>query len=108
MLREWATLCSAPSLNRESSDFFCSNSSYLSETNVVAKAINSTINQIPCIALAKPVEINRTLVFHPFQETNPPSNGQLGLFKMQLTMSVRAEVNPLGLKLKAAILSIHS
>jgi hypothetical protein len=41
-------------------------SSYVSETNVVAKGIDSTINQTHCIALAKPMEINRTLVFHPF------------------------------------------
>jgi hypothetical protein len=26
----------------------------------------------PCIALAKLVEINRTIVFHPFTETIPP------------------------------------
>jgi hypothetical protein len=41
-------------------------SSYVSENNVVAKVIDSTINRTPCIALARPVEINRTLVFHPF------------------------------------------
>jgi hypothetical protein len=35
---------------------------YVSETNVVAKVIDSTINRTPCIALlAKPVEINRML-----------------------------------------------
>jgi hypothetical protein len=46
-------------------------SSYVIETNVIAKVIDSTINRTPCIALAKPVEINRTLVFHPFLETTP-------------------------------------
>jgi hypothetical protein len=46
-------------------------SSYVRETNVVAKVIDSTINRNPCIALAKPVEINITLVFHPFMETTP-------------------------------------
>jgi hypothetical protein len=39
----------------------------------------------------------------------PLSNGQFGLFKMQLTVSVRTEVIPLGVKLKVAcISSIHS
>jgi hypothetical protein len=68
----------APSLNRESSYFFffkrlpaASRSSYVSETNVVAKVTDSTINRTPCIAQAKPVEINRTFVFHPFLETTP-------------------------------------
>jgi hypothetical protein len=31
----------------------------------------STIDRTTCIARAKPVEINRTLVFHPFLETTP-------------------------------------
>jgi hypothetical protein len=47
-------------------------SSYVGETNVVAKAIDSPINRSPCIALAKPVEINRTFDFQPFLETIPP------------------------------------
>jgi hypothetical protein len=42
---------------------------YVGETNVVAKAIDSSISRTPCIALAKPVEINRTFDFHPFLET---------------------------------------
>jgi hypothetical protein len=46
-------------------------SSYVSETNMVAKVTDSTINRTPCIAQAKPVEINRTFVFHPFLETTP-------------------------------------
>jgi hypothetical protein len=46
-------------------------SSYVSETNVVAKVTDSTINRTPCIAQANPVEINRTFVFHPFLETAP-------------------------------------
>jgi hypothetical protein len=76
---------------------------------MVAKAIdNSSINQTPCIALAKPVEINRTVVFDPFLEAIPLSNGQFGLFKTQLTVSVRTEVIPLVVKLKVAILLIHS
>jgi hypothetical protein len=65
-----------PPLNRESSVFFffkmppaASRSSYVSETNVVAKVIESTFNWNPCIALAKSVEINKTFVFHPFLET---------------------------------------
>jgi hypothetical protein len=62
-------------------------SDYVSETNVVAKVTDSTINRTPCIALAKPLEINRTFVFHPFLDTTPKSNGQLGLFKTQLTAS---------------------
>jgi hypothetical protein len=48
-----------------------SRSSYVSETNVVAKVTDSTINWTPCIAQAKPVEINRRFVFHPFLETTP-------------------------------------
>jgi hypothetical protein len=64
-------LRSAPSLNRESGDFLASRSSYVSETNVVAKVTDSTINRTPCIAQAKPVEINRTFGFHPFLETTP-------------------------------------
>jgi hypothetical protein len=66
-----------PSLNRESSKYFSkmppadSRSSYVSETNVVEKVLDSTINPIPFIALAKPVKINRTFVFHPFLETTP-------------------------------------
>jgi hypothetical protein len=46
-------------------------SSYVSESNVVAKVIDSTINLTPCIAQAKPLEIIRTLVFHLFLETTP-------------------------------------
>jgi hypothetical protein len=40
----------------------------------------------------------------------PLSNGQLGLFKTQLTVSVRSEVTgtPHGVKLKVAVLSIQS
>jgi hypothetical protein len=41
------------------------------KNNVVAKVIYSTINRNPCIALAKPVEMYRTFVFHPFLETTP-------------------------------------
>jgi hypothetical protein len=49
-----------------------SRSSYVSEkTNVVANVTESTINRTPCIAQSKPVEINRTFVFHPFLETTP-------------------------------------
>jgi hypothetical protein len=51
-----------------------------------AIGIDSPINQNPSIALAAPVEINRTFVFHPFLET-PPSNGHLGL-STQLTVSI--------------------
>jgi hypothetical protein len=43
----------------------------IGETNVVAKVIDSTTNRTPCIALAKSVEINITLIFHPFLETTP-------------------------------------
>jgi hypothetical protein len=71
-------------------------SSYVIETNVVAKVIDSTINRIPCITLAKPVEINRTLRFPSIPGDYPLSNGHLGLFKMQLTMSLRSEVIHLG------------
>jgi hypothetical protein len=46
-------------------------SSYISETNVGGKVIDSTINRNPSIALGKPVEMNRTFVFHPFLETTP-------------------------------------
>jgi hypothetical protein len=35
-----------------------SRSSYVSETNMVAKVTDSTINRTPCIAQAKPLEIN--------------------------------------------------
>jgi hypothetical protein len=45
-------------------------SSYVSETNVVAKVIDSTINWTPCIALAKQWKLTE-LVFHPFLETTP-------------------------------------
>jgi hypothetical protein len=82
-------------------------SSYVSETNVVANVIDSTINRTPCIARAKTVEINRTLVFHPFLETTP-YNAHLGLFKTQLTVSLRSDVIPLVLKLKVTILWIDS
>jgi hypothetical protein len=57
---------------------------------------------------ANPVEINITFVFHPFLETTHISNGQLGLPKTQLTVSAISEVIPLGVKLKVAVLSIHS
>jgi hypothetical protein len=46
-------------------------SNYANETNEVAKVIDSTINWTPYIAIAKPMEINRTFVFHPFLETTP-------------------------------------
>jgi hypothetical protein len=46
-----------------------SRSSYVNEANVLGKAIDSTINQNPWIALATPVEITRDLDFHPFLET---------------------------------------
>jgi hypothetical protein len=52
-------------------------SSYVGETNVFAKVIDTTINRTPCIALAKPVEINRTCVFHPFLETTPQAMANL-------------------------------
>jgi hypothetical protein len=54
---------------------------------VVAKVTDSAINRTTCIAQAKPVEINRTFVFRPFLEMTL-SNGQLGLFKTQLIVSV--------------------
>jgi hypothetical protein len=38
--------------------------SYIGDTNVVAKVIDS-INQNPCIAQAKPEEINRTYICFP-------------------------------------------
>jgi hypothetical protein len=65
-----------PSLtdDRESCEFLSSKYrliSYVSETNVVAKVIDSTINQTPYIALDKPVEMNRTFIFHSFLETTP-------------------------------------
>jgi hypothetical protein len=81
-----------------------SRSSYVSETNVVAKVTGSTINQTACIAQAKPVEINRTFVFHPFLETTPKAIAN----KTKLIVSLRSEVTPLGVKLKVAVLSIHS
>jgi hypothetical protein len=66
-------------LNREASDLFCSNgrlqllgaASSVKPTWLVAKVTDSTINRTPCIALAKPVEINITFVFHPFLEMTP-------------------------------------
>jgi hypothetical protein len=77
-------------------------SSYASETkNVVAQVIDSTINRTPCIVLAKPVEINRTLVFHPFLETIPPK--QWPPWPVQDATDrepIRSEVIPLRLKLK--------
>jgi hypothetical protein len=84
-------LRSAPSLNRESSDFFSSaRSSYVGETNVVAKAIDSSINWTPCIALAKPVEINRTFDFHPFLETTPSTNSHtLVILAPQVTLLIK-------------------
>jgi hypothetical protein len=75
---------------------------------VVGKDIDSTINQIPWIALATPVEMKITFVFHQFIEK---SNRRLGLFKTHLNMSVRSDVILLGVKLKVAIfffLSIHN
>jgi hypothetical protein len=80
-------------------------SSYVSETNVVAKVIDSTINRSPCIAQAKPVEMNSSSI-HSWRL--PPKQCHLGLFKTQLTVSVRSEVIQLRVKLKVAILSIHS
>jgi hypothetical protein len=74
-LKEGATLRSAPLSTASTANlasFFLQNaasslsmSSYVSETNVVAKVIDSTINRTPCIAQAKPVEINRTLPSMP-------------------------------------------
>jgi hypothetical protein len=64
-MREGATLRSAPSLIRESSDLFFkippadSRSIYSNETNVCGTALDSPVNQNPSIALATPVEINR-------------------------------------------------
>jgi hypothetical protein len=61
-------------------------SSYVSETNLVAKVIESAINRNPCIALALPVVINRTFPLIPsIPGDDPLSNGQIGLFKTQLT-----------------------
>jgi hypothetical protein len=80
-----------------------SRSNYVSETNVVAKVTDSTINQTPCIAQAK-----QSVCFPPVPGDGPLSNGQLGLFKTQLIVSVRSEVTPLAVKLKVAVLSIHS
>jgi hypothetical protein len=47
-------------------------------------------------------------LFPPIPGDDPLSNGQLGLFKMQLTVSVRSDVTLLGVKLKVAVLSINS
>jgi hypothetical protein len=69
-------------INRKSSKFFsskCRLSSYASETNVVAKVIESIINRTPCIALDKPVEISTTCVFHPFLENTPQANRCIGI-----------------------------
>jgi hypothetical protein len=63
-------------------------SSYVGETNVVAKVIDSTINRTPCITLAKHVEIN-SLCFPSIPGDYPLSNGHLGLFKMQLSVNVK-------------------
>jgi hypothetical protein len=57
-----ASLRYAPSHNRERGFFFkmppaASRSSYISETNVIAKVIDYIINWNPCIVLDKPVEI---------------------------------------------------
>jgi hypothetical protein len=75
---EWGLLRSTPLSTANLATFFvqqppaASRRSYVSETNVVAKVTDSTINRTPCIALAKPVEIsNRTFVFHLFLETTP-------------------------------------
>jgi hypothetical protein len=46
--------------------------------------------------------------FPPIPGDYPLSNGQLGLFKTQLTVNVRSEVIPLGVILKVVVLSIHS
>jgi hypothetical protein len=71
--------------------FFLQNAaSYSGETNVVAKVIDR-------LALAKP----------KLRFPSIPGDYSLGLFKTQLTMSVRSEVIPLGVKLKVAVLSIH-
>jgi hypothetical protein len=48
-----------------------SRSSYFNETNVLRKAIDSTIDQNPWITLATTVGITRNLDFHPFLETTP-------------------------------------
>jgi hypothetical protein len=74
-LREGAVLISAPLSTTNLATFLFKQlpaafrSSYVSETNVVAKVTDSTVNRTPCIALAKPLEISRTFVFHPFLET---------------------------------------
>jgi hypothetical protein len=56
------------------------------------------------------VEINRTLVFHPFMEILPPK--QWPPWPVQDVADhrerIRSEVIPLGVKLKVAILSIDS
>jgi hypothetical protein len=83
-----------------SNDFLCSNS----RQQVVAKVTDSTINRTPKPNLWKLTE--NLFSTHSWRRTL--SNGQLGLFKTPLTVSVRSEVTLLGLKLKVAVLSIHS
>jgi hypothetical protein len=73
-------------------------SSYVGETNVVAKAIDSSINLTPASPEPNPL-IERLISIHSWRL--PPK--QFGLFKTQLTVNVKTEVIPLGVKL-----SIHS
>jgi hypothetical protein len=68
--------------NNESSTFFCSNSHQ--QPLGAATSVKPTChkghrhtNRTPCIAQAKPVEINRTFVFHPFLETTPQAMANL-------------------------------
>jgi hypothetical protein len=85
-------LRSAPSLNRESSKFFFFKmppaaclSSYVSETNMVAKVIDSTINRNPCQTRGN----QQNSCFPSIPGDYPLSNGHPGLFKTQLTVSLR-------------------
>jgi hypothetical protein len=90
----------SPQINCESSDLFffkqppaASRNSYVSETNVVAKGHRLyTINRIPSIAQAKPVEINITICFPPIPGDYPLSNGQLGLIQAYLGYYVASKL----------------
>jgi hypothetical protein len=109
----YATLRSAPSLNRKSSDFFCSNSRQ--QPLGAATSVKPTwLQRSPTLlSMGPPASPKPNLwklterLFSTHSWRRPLSNGQLGLFNTQLTVNVRSEVTALGDKLKVAVLSIH-
>jgi hypothetical protein len=102
-------------VNRESSEFFsstCRQQPLGAATSVKRMWLQRSPTLLSIGPPASPKPNLRKLTERLFSCTHsrrrPLSNGHLGLFKTQLTVSVRSEVISLGVKLKVAILSIHS